>query len=51
LVTDRRAPTPYVEMKHLLYDGQSATCYVYYAKPIFSLLVVAIGLGLMTVGG
>jgi len=47
----RRAPTPYVEMKHLSYDGQSATCYVYYAKLIFSLLVVAIGLGLMTVGG
>jgi hypothetical protein len=47
----RRAPMPYVEMKRLEHDGRVHRCYTYHAKLIVSILVLAIGCGVMWVGG
>ncbi|MFQ5656116.1 MAG: M48 family metalloprotease [Candidatus Methylomirabilales bacterium] len=45
----RRAPVPYVEMKRLSYGRASHHCYVYLWKLVGSLIVIAVGIGLMLV--
>ncbi len=47
----RRAPTPYVEMNTLSYDKVVHRCYVYLTKLAVSILVFALGIGLMLAGG
>ncbi len=47
----RRAPTPYVEMNNLSYNKTVHRCYVYLAKLGLSILVFAVGIGLMLIGG
>ncbi|MFQ5803162.1 MAG: M48 family metalloprotease [Candidatus Methylomirabilales bacterium] len=46
----RRAPTPYVEMNSLSYNKTVHRCYVYLAKLGLSILVFALGIGLMLIG-
>lgn len=43
----RRAPVPYVEMKSLSYDRVFHRCYVYPAKLVLSIFVLALGIGFM----
>jgi heat shock protein HtpX len=47
----RRAPTPYVEMNNISYNKTVHRCYVYLAKLGLSILVFAVGIGLMLIGG
>ena len=43
----RRSPMPYFEMKELVADGKTHTCYVYHVKMIVCFLAIAIGAALM----
>jgi len=43
----RRSPMPYFEMREIIVDGKTRTCYVYHIKLFISLLMIAIGAAML----